>query len=106
MYLCHACQRELALKDKPGRKDCCPYCEAELHCCLNCRFYVPGMHNDCQETQAERVPDKERANFCDYFVFKDSQRVQGQDNEGNKARDQFEALFGKSRGGGEINEKL
>jgi hypothetical protein len=52
------------------------------------------MHNDCQETQAEWVVDKERSNFCDYFVFKDSKAVQGQDRD--KARAQFEALFGKS----------
>ncbi len=106
MYLCHACQRELALKEKPGRKDGCPYCEAFLHCCLNCRFYVPGMHNDCQENQAERVVDKERANFCDYFVFKESSSGRKQDNEGDKARAKFEALFCRSREGGHENEKL
>lgn len=89
MYLCHACRKELTLKDKPGRKDCCPCCEVELHCCLNCRFYSPGMHNDCQETQAEWVADKERANFCDYFTFKDSKPEEGDD----KARTKFEDLF-------------
>lgn len=91
MYFCHACQKELELKDKPGRKDCCPYCEVELHCCLNCRFYSPGMHNDCQETQAEWVADKERSNFCDYFTFKDSK----QEDVDDTARTKFEDLFRK-----------
>jgi hypothetical protein len=97
MYICHACQRELTLKDKPGRRDYCPHCEADLHCCLNCRFYNPTLSNQCQETQAEWVVDKERANFCDYFVFKDSLAVQQREQGRAETRSQFEALFGKSQ---------
>jgi hypothetical protein len=35
--------------------------------CKNCLHYDPQYHNECRETQAEWVNDKERANFCDYF---------------------------------------
>jgi len=34
---------------------------------LNCAHYDPGSYNDCRETSAERVVDKEKANFCDLF---------------------------------------
>ncbi len=48
-------------------RDACPNCDADLHCCRNCRFYDPGKHNECAETQAEWVRDKEASNYCDYF---------------------------------------
>lgn len=50
-----------------SREGECPNCRRQTHVCRNCRFYRPGLHNDCQEPIAERVPDKTRANFCDYF---------------------------------------
>jgi len=48
-------------------RDTCPNCDADLHCCRNCRFYDPGKHNECAETQAEWVRDKEASNYCGYF---------------------------------------
>ena len=50
-----------------ARENVCPKCHKATHCCKNCRFYSPGKHNDCDEPVAERVTDKDRANFCDYF---------------------------------------
>jgi len=35
--------------------------------CKNCGFYEPKAHNECHEPQAERVLEKERSNFCEYF---------------------------------------
>lgn len=63
---CAACGRALP----PGpvsRRDTCAGCGADLHACVQCAFYAPGQYNDCREPQAERVLDKERANFCDFF---------------------------------------
>jgi hypothetical protein len=45
----------------------CTSCGKDLRVCKNCRFYLPGASNDCRETSAEPVKDKERANFCDWF---------------------------------------
>ena len=50
-----------------GTRDGCPKCDADLHCCRNCRFYDPAQHNQCAETQAEWVRVKEAANLCGYF---------------------------------------
>jgi hypothetical protein len=50
-----------------GRRDTCPKCDADLHACRNCQFYDPGKHNQCAETRAEWVRDKEAANYCAYF---------------------------------------
>ena len=38
-----------------------------MRVCKNCAFYDTSAYNECHEIQAERVVDKERANFCDYF---------------------------------------
>ena len=69
MYRCHKCNSPLAVSDKPGRTATCPECDADLHCCRNCTFYDPRVYNECRESQAERVVDKERSNFCDYFSW-------------------------------------
>jgi len=50
-----------------GNRDSCPQCDSDLHSCRNCRHHDPAKHNQCAETQAEWVRDKEAANHCDYF---------------------------------------
>jgi hypothetical protein len=35
-----------------------------------CFFYDPQVYNECKETNAERVVEKEKANYCDYFLLK------------------------------------
>ena len=72
MTLCHKCKNEINVPKIVGRKDTCPLCQADLRCCLNCRHCDPNYYNQCRESQAERVLDKNRANFCDYFKFNDS----------------------------------
>ena len=59
MKICHHCKKAVEIAEKVGRADTCPVCDADLHCCLNCRFYDPGAYNECRETQAERVLDKD-----------------------------------------------
>jgi len=70
MPRCASCHKELKIEGKIGRRDTCPSCGSELHSCNNCEFYEEGAYNQCRETQAERVLDKEKANFCDYFRLK------------------------------------
>ncbi|MBF0164683.1 MAG: hypothetical protein HQL97_12005 [Magnetococcales bacterium] len=53
-----------------GRSDVCPSCSKDARVCLNCRFHDPGSYNECRETVAERVVDKERNNFCEDFMPK------------------------------------
>jgi hypothetical protein len=50
-----------------GRRDTCPSCMADIRCCKMCQFYDPKAYNECRESSADRVQDKEKANFCDYF---------------------------------------
>jgi hypothetical protein len=64
---CHHCGRNIDTRERVGFRDYCPSCDRALHVCLNCDFHAPGYSNECRETQAARVVDKDRFNFCDYF---------------------------------------
>ena len=66
---CHACQRENAIGagGKPGFREECEGCRADLHVCMNCAFWDPSAYNECREPNAERVADRDRANRCEYF---------------------------------------
>lgn len=71
-YFCHKCLNDIdILSDKVGFRDECISCKSDLHVCKNCLYYDHASYNECRESQAERVLEKERANFCDYFVYKD-----------------------------------
>ncbi len=65
--VCHACSAGLDFEDPIGRSARCARCGGELRCCLNCRFHDLSSYNECAEPSAERVLEKDRANFCDYF---------------------------------------
>lgn len=39
----------------------------DIRCCKNCQFYDPKSYNECRESSADRITDKEKANFCDFF---------------------------------------
>lgn len=65
--VCFSCNKELSFSGKIGRREECPHCRADVHVCKNCEFYDPKVYNECRETQADVVKEKDRANFCDFF---------------------------------------
>jgi hypothetical protein len=95
MKVCHACKKELALGREIGRRDECPYCHADLRCCLNCRFFDRSAPKQCREPIAELVREKDRANYCDPFSFAESEEgAQRRDNP-DKTRKALDDLFKK-----------
>ncbi len=70
MAQCFSCSATIT-EATPGRGAECAKCGADLHVCKNCRFFDSGCYNDCAEPNAERVVEKERSNFCDYFALSD-----------------------------------
>ena len=91
--ICWKCHKEITI-EKPVRGDECPLCHADLHVCKACEFYESGAHNDCRESSAEFVSDKERGNFCDYFSPAKTITTGDDNSKANAARDAFNALFG------------
>lgn len=92
---CSRCGSELP-SGPYSRRDTCPGCGTGLHACVQCCFYAPGHYNDCREPQAERVLDKERANFCDFFRPGSGAPAEGSDPK-EAARAALDALFAKKR---------
>ena len=73
------------------RSDLCEKCHASLRSCKMCEFYDQTAYNECREPQAERMLEKEKANYCDYYVLRGG-------DSGNKAEEAFsaaDALFKK-----------
>lgn len=95
--ICWKCHKEINI-EKTLRSDECPSCHADLHVCKGCEFYESGAHNDCRETSAEFISDKERGNFCDYFRVNSKVAARGENASGKSkadaAKDAFNALFG------------
>jgi hypothetical protein len=92
VYRCYKCGEELVFDVKIGRRDMCPNCHAYLHCCRNCQFWDPNVHNQCTENRAEFIRDREEGNFCLYFTFKAAE--DGDESEASKAKAKLSALFG------------
>jgi DNA-directed RNA polymerase subunit RPC12/RpoP len=65
---CHKCGEEVQYETANiGRREECPKCGSDLHVCKNCFHYDPKIYNECKEPQADRVLEKDKSNFCDYF---------------------------------------
>lgn len=90
--ICFSCQTSNPVLGRVGRGDDCRQCGQDLHCCKNCRFYDEKAYNECQETSAEVVREKERSNFCDYFEPGNKGHAQ---NQRDQLLAQAEALFKK-----------
>ena len=73
-YYCFKCGNELEFAVKGGimvgRLDICDSCGAYLHCCKNCVFYDPGLHNQCREPHTEFIRDREEPNFCSSYEYR------------------------------------
>jgi hypothetical protein len=91
---CWKCATEIDTRERVEFRAACPSCDRPVHACKNCQHYDPGYYNQCRETAAERVVDKERANFCEFFAPQGaSTRLKGESS--GTARSQLDALFKK-----------
>jgi len=69
---CYKCSTNLDFKVETdlARSEECPNCYADLRCCFMCHFYDKNSYNECREPTADRITEKEKANFCDHFKLK------------------------------------
>ncbi len=91
---CFACDAEveLASGERVAFRDACATCGTDLHVCLNCAHHDPAAYNECRESSAERVADRDRANRCDYFRPGTGSSPAG---ARDAARDALDSLFKK-----------
>ena len=95
MTNCFSCGKDFNFDSgyKIGRKEECPHCGADAHVCLNCSYYDKAAYNECKEPSAERVLDKDRSNFCDYFQLRANAQEASHTNSRAQAIDDLEKLF-------------
>lgn len=91
---CYKCHKEIKIESNQdiARSEECLYCYTSLRCCHMCKFYDKNSYNECREPTAERVIDKEKANFCDFF------KIGRTESKSDKTQDllaQANALFKK-----------
>ena len=75
----------------------CPTCGADLHACVNCRFYAPGRYRDCSENVDSTVTDKRSRSYCEWFQPGPAMLQEGSGRDkakADKARSQLGKLFG------------
>ena len=67
---CH-CNKDidLAVATKISFKEECPHCYGGMHSCKMCSHYDCSQYNECKEPMADRIVDKEKNNYCDYFIL-------------------------------------
>ena len=94
-WKCGTSVQELLLM--PGRRVArlaeCHRCHSDLHVCRACAFYDTRVARQCRETVAEEVLDKVRANFCDYFQYRDDAYQPGDSSAAEAARKALDDLF-------------
>jgi hypothetical protein len=90
---CYSCGNANEFPSTLGRRDHCAKCNAELRCCLQCKLHNADSLPECKEPQAELPRERDRGNFCEFFVAGPGRSREQSDAE--KAKAAFSALFGR-----------
>lgn len=92
---CHGCQRRVSIPagESVGFREECEGCGRDLHVCLNCAHHDPTAYNECRESSAERVADRDRANRCDAFRPAEPTGDPSVEDERANALSALDALF-------------
>jgi hypothetical protein len=90
---CFSCNHVSTFSDNVGFREECIQCRADMHVCKNCEFYDSKSYNECRESSADPVKEKERANFCDFF--RPSDRNGSPKSKAEALKSAADALFKK-----------
>lgn len=82
-------------EDKIFFQDSCGDCGRDLHNCVNCNFFDTSFSNECKESSAERVVDKEKRNYCEYFIKNETNSSDLLSKKKQDLLKEAEALFKK-----------
>ncbi|MFZ5981237.1 MAG: hypothetical protein ACOYVF_11460 [Candidatus Zixiibacteriota bacterium] len=95
--LCWNCGSPTGIRDKVSRADACVKCMADLRCCRGCRHFDPTRRFQCKEPIETNIPNKEKANFCEFFqmrnVVKRPGGISHQTDNKEERKKRFDDLF-------------
>ena len=93
---CYDCGSSIELGSVVPREEECPNCRNEVKVCMNCIQYDPASYNECRESNAERIVEKDRRNFCDYFkAGRDSKSTSSEGRSKDDLLKDLDSLFKK-----------
>jgi hypothetical protein len=94
---CYRCGESIAMLSLPlSRRDQCPQCSVDMHVCKMCCHFDSRITRQCSEDGAEDVSEKERPNFCDWFVPSGDAFDPNRKSEADATMVALNALFGDS----------
>ncbi|MEW6365276.1 MAG: hypothetical protein AB1714_11650 [Acidobacteriota bacterium] len=96
LFRCASCGNSQALPDvlTPGEK--CASCGADIHSCINCRFFDPSVRFECSQPLEEPIESKRVANMCKLFKPKITVDISiDSSSTPSDPRQAFDALFKK-----------
>lgn len=96
---CFECGQAMTFEDQVSRREECPKCGADVRVCKNCEFYDPKVYNECRETSADPVREKDRSTLCDFF--RPNQAGKGGKNAKDQLMSAAEALFNTKKPSGD-----
>jgi hypothetical protein len=88
---CPACSKAHSFDGSLSFREECGACAADLHVCVTCRFHDRYVENECRETEADYVAQKDRRNLCEYWK---PRAAGGGMDEAAAAKAKLNALFG------------
>ncbi len=95
--MCWNCGRPTGITAKVMRADQCVHCLADLRSCRGCRFFDPTRRFQCKEVVEKPQANKEKANFCDFFMMRDVVKTPGgissQSDSKDDKKKKFDDLF-------------
>jgi hypothetical protein len=88
-----------------SRYEECSNCKVDLHTCMACKNYNSSVSDGCTEDRADFVIDKDKANFCDYFLVNPSAYQKQDNSEAAAARAKLAELFGEATPNAESSDE-
>jgi len=70
-HKCYKCGTDIHIEhaERIPRSEECPKCFIAVRSCMMCHFHDSKAYNECREPMADRITEKEKANFCDFYKF-------------------------------------
>ncbi len=94
--VCWKCGEPLKGTRLPIRRlDDCQVCQTPLHVCRMCRHYDTRLINACRHDHADKVVEKEHANFCQFFRPRPNANLSEVNRESNTSQIELDELFGE-----------
>ncbi|MDR1429525.1 MAG: hypothetical protein LBI85_04480 [Spirochaetaceae bacterium] len=95
--MCWYCGSPVTDGEPLGRSLRCGTCGRDLRSCRHCRSVIENA-SSCRESQAEVPRDRDRGNFCDWFVLDSRFRSPSKGSSTaimaeQDARNTFDSLF-------------